>query len=159
MDPTTKKSREVTLLFYDISRMLYHLAQYHSPKDTLTLEQLQALMYISENQKIKMNDLAKFLGISAATATSLTNRLINHDWLQREEDPKDRRVVNITLKPNGKEKLRRILEYKTKELHNALATLNQNEKDQFISTLQKLETYLTESAYGHSESHNQLNNK
>jgi len=156
MEKSKQKSREITLLFYDISRMLYHLAQYHAPKDALTLEQLQALMFISEKEIIKMNDLAKFLGISAATATSLTNRLIKHGWLTRQEDTKDRRIVNITLKSDAKLKLTKILNYKTKELHDALTTLTQKEKESFFNTLNKLEACLVAKAYAHSESHNEL---
>jgi len=158
MKNTQPQSKEMAMLFYNISRMLYHIGQYHSPEIKLTIEQLQALIFICENKSVRMNDLAKFLGISAATATALINRLITNGWIIREEGVKDRRVVNISLQIDGKAKLRKILSHKMQALNAALDTLNKNEKEHFFKTLKKLENDLPNKAYGHVESHEEIQN-
>jgi DNA-binding MarR family transcriptional regulator len=59
---------------------------------------LQALLMQKES---RMNDLARFLGLSKANASGLVDRLVKKGLLDREHSVEDRRVVLVRLTAKG----------------------------------------------------------
>lgn len=87
----------------------------------LTLLQTQALKFINLNTETSIGSLAKELNISLSSTTQLTNRLVGGGWVNRKNDPNDRRIITLSLSPNGQKQL----QVSTKKLfssHYALLT-------------------------------------
>jgi hypothetical protein len=55
----------------------------------------RALMYICERPGVRAADIAAHLGITAAGATALIDRLVERGIATRDYDPSDRRVIRI----------------------------------------------------------------
>jgi len=68
----------------------------------LTKAQLRALLLLRLGPK-RMSDVAAHLGTSLSSATSLVDRLVAKELVERAEDPSDRRLVICRLSPTGRE--------------------------------------------------------
>ena len=58
----------------------------------------------------RMGSIAGQLNISLSSATSMIDRLIEKDLVERSPDPNDRRVVLCQLTPKGKDEIGRFLQ-------------------------------------------------
>ncbi|MEV4641656.1 MarR family transcriptional regulator [Actinoplanes sp. NPDC049548] len=75
----------------------------------LTMSQLKILLLLFRLGDTSGRELAGLLGVSLATLSGMVDRLVAHDLATRAEDPNDRRVRRITLSPNGRELISRII--------------------------------------------------
>ncbi|MCL4465586.1 MAG: MarR family transcriptional regulator [Chloroflexi bacterium] len=71
----------------------------------VTMPQLKTLIlvYGSEQQCLRMGQLASSLGVALSTATGIVDRLVEQGLLVRQEDPEDRRLVVVRLTEKGRE--------------------------------------------------------
>src|SRR5581483_513525 len=68
----------------------------------LTLQQIHTLIFIVKRNKTTLSDIASFFAITLPSATVLINKLIVLSLVQKSNDRKDRRVINIKLSVKGK---------------------------------------------------------
>src|SRR4051794_1470001 len=90
------------LLMRSARRMLFEVAA-DSPLWDLPVPQIRALHLIAHRKHCAMGDLATRLGVAMSTATQVADRLEQRGWVQRVDDPEDRRVVLLALTPEGRE--------------------------------------------------------
>ncbi|MBM7564082.1 MarR family winged helix-turn-helix transcriptional regulator [Paenibacillus sacheonensis] len=64
--------------------------------------QISVLMYLNQIKTCKVNDVAKFLGVTSGAATGLTDKLVALELIERTRQEEDRRVVLLTLTAKGK---------------------------------------------------------
>jgi len=76
---------------------LMHLAEKHD----LSAMQMFTMATMQPGQPTPMNTISCILGCDASNVTGIVDRLLAHDLIKREENPKDRRVKMITLTPKG----------------------------------------------------------
>src|SRR6185295_13542262 len=69
----------------------------------LTMPQLKMLAVVDSLEAAPMSQVAARLGIGLSAATSLIDRLEEHDLARREHDLHDRRVVRVTTTSAGRE--------------------------------------------------------
>ena len=74
--------------------------EYHIP-----LSHIQVLAMLNDNGSMSVSEISRRLGIAKPNITPLVDRLIQSNLVARQRDEKDRRVVNIEICPEGKEKL------------------------------------------------------
>lgn len=63
----------------------------------LTLQQMATAMITLERGPLSLNQLAHFLGVSAASASTMVDRLIEKDVLTRHHSEQDRRKIVIQI--------------------------------------------------------------
>jgi len=68
----------------------------------MSTPQLKALLLISEDDRLRMRELARRLGGSFSNATVLVDRLVERGLVERLADPQDRRVVLVRVSPKGR---------------------------------------------------------
>ena len=78
---------------------LMHLAEKHD----LSAMQMFTMATMIPGQPTPMNTISCILGCDASNVTGIVDRLLAHNLIKREENPKDRRVKMITLTPAGEE--------------------------------------------------------
>lgn len=71
----------------------------------LTVTQLRLLFVLRQNPGAPAGVLAERLRVTPPTVTGLVDRLVRSGAVQREEDPKDRRLVRNVLTERGQEVL------------------------------------------------------
>ena len=67
----------------------------------MSTPQLKALLLISEEEAIRMRELARKLGGSFSNATVLVDRLVERGLVERLMEPEDRRVVLVRTTKEG----------------------------------------------------------
>lgn len=89
----------------------------------ITPVQFYVLSALWENDGVRFKDLARSLTMDGSTLTGILDRLERLDYVERKDDPEDRRSLLIFLKEKAKENREEIL---------ALAErLNQTVKEDF----------------------------
>lgn len=74
--------------------------------ERLALSQLHLMQLISRpGRRLKVSDVADFLGVSNAAASRAIDRLVQRDLVDRRLAPDDRRAVDLSLTPRGAELL------------------------------------------------------
>ena len=67
--------------------------------DELSGIQMKTAMSVSLHQPMSLSELAQRLGVSPPSASVMVDRLVEKEVLTRENDPKDRRRVQLRLHP------------------------------------------------------------
>ncbi|HEV8165712.1 MAG TPA: MarR family transcriptional regulator [Actinomycetota bacterium] len=94
----------------------------------VTMHQLGALHTIRRRGSVTMRELAEALGASSlSTATQMADRLERLGLVQRDHDPRDRRVVRLSLTPPARTLLERAFTLRRRALERALSSLDDAE--------------------------------
>ncbi len=104
----------------------------------LSILQMQALFFLNQHENTMMSDIANYFHIELPSATSLMNKLYDQKLVKRHEDPKDRRLVRITLTDKGKNLLQQAMNDRRKTMENILSYLSEKEKERLLSILKTL---------------------
>lgn len=72
----------------------------------LTLHQMHTLMIIESRGQLTVKELAEAMGVSAPSASSMAERLVEVGMVSREQSQEDRREVAIKLTEEGEEAFR-----------------------------------------------------
>ena len=102
---------------------------------------LQALLIRRES---RMNDLARFLGLSKANASGLVDRLVKKGLIRREHGVEDRRVVFVRLTPRGLKVARGLARVNRKGLAQMMRRIPEPDLKVFIETLERMAMGLAE---------------
>lgn len=82
--------------------------------ESLSPAQMGILFYINEHQPVTGKKVAKILQISPSAVTQLIDGLDQLNWITREHDEADRRIMHIRLSDAGRAKVDQ-LEQRRKE--------------------------------------------
>ena len=92
-----------------------------------------------------MGELAEALQITPASTTALIDRLIKTEWVMRQPDLNDRRLIHLVLVPEKRTELESMLKRKYQRLEEALAKLTDEERTNLEKSLISLLTKLNPS--------------
>lgn len=69
----------------------------------MTVPQIKTLILLEHMDLLRMGEIAGYLGSGLSATTSILDRLVRKNLVQRDSDPRDRRVVvcNLTLGGRG----------------------------------------------------------
>ncbi|MDP4147481.1 MAG: MarR family transcriptional regulator [Bacillota bacterium] len=104
----------------------------------VTSTQFFVLMYLRQKGSSKISDIAEFMGVKPSAVSFLIDRLEHNNFVFREHDKKDRRVVNIILSEEGINKLDLLIKERKKIVESSLLTLSDEELLQFAKITEKL---------------------
>ena len=86
----------------------------------LTMPQLKIILLIFTDGPARTSTLASALGVSLATTSGITDRLVQHGLIVRGDDPEDRRAVVCSLSEKGTELMKRLWELGQSRLRSLL---------------------------------------
>src|SRR5215210_7263089 len=75
----------------------------------MSTPQFKALLLISEEEGLRMRELARKLGGSFSNATVLVDRLVDRGLVERLADPHDRRVVLVRATEEGRQLIEQLV--------------------------------------------------
>jgi DNA-binding MarR family transcriptional regulator len=99
----------------------------------VTMLQLKTLLILSsaagseDPGGMRVSDLARWLDVSTATASTLLDRLVDRGLIERREDPQDRRQHRCRASSAGQELVRRFYEGTQAQSRELLAVLSDPE--------------------------------
>lgn len=107
-------------------------------RSSLSNSQLGALMRLYYHGDCPISDIGDNLGITAAAASQMVDRLVQNGLLQRDEDPDDRRVKRVTLTTKGNALVQEGVEARLKWLRDLETALPKGKHREIITSLSTL---------------------
>ncbi len=74
----------------------------------LSVNQMHALMLIQKRGKVSISELALIMGVSAPSASTMVDRMVEKGVLTREPSIKDRRRMDVRIAPSVQEDFERV---------------------------------------------------
>ena len=109
----------------------------------LSMSQLSVLLRLHYHHACGVSEIGEHLGVTNPAASQLIDRLVNLGLLERNEDPSDRRIKNISLTPRGIALVQEGIAARQRWLQALTAALSAEEQAAIIQAL----TTLTEAAH------------
>ena len=92
-------------------------------REKMSLPHMVMLGILSRRRECKMSDLSRILGVTKGAVTGLTDRLIKAGLLRRARSQKDRRVVYITLTPEGARRSKKLNNFKLRVISSLFSNI------------------------------------
>lgn len=95
------------------------------------------LLFGGENcqERVRMTDVSRFMMVSKPAATQAVNRLVDRGYVERVDDPNDRRVVYIQPTPEGRRCFEEELEMRLSIMRRAVARIGEEKGRQLAEIL------------------------
>lgn len=107
----------------------------------ITGSQFHLLNKIEKEKVTNVKHLAKILNVKPSAITVMLERLVQHGFVSRVQDEKDRRSVAVTLTEEGVRVLQKAKENSREVLKKYAALLDEYELEVLNSILQKFTDY------------------
>jgi DNA-binding MarR family transcriptional regulator len=107
-----------------------NLAGWHAPEFLgldVTMSQAKCLYLVALRPGISMSTLAEHLGVGPSAVSGLVDRLVEHGYLDRRDDPADRRHLQLALTSSGAAVIEHIRELNSHHLRTLLGGLDPTE--------------------------------
>lgn len=113
-----------------LESLLRHVAGRNAPEFLgvdVTMSQAKVMHVARLQPGISMSALAAELKVGPSAISGLVDRLVEHGYLERQEDPSDRRQQLVSLTPAGQETVDRIREFSVSHIRPLLCRLSRPE--------------------------------
>lgn len=127
-DPRPEEATEAILGSF--ASLMRHVSGWHAPDFLgldVTMSQAKCLYLVSLHPGIGMSAMAEQLGVGPSAISGLADRLVEHGYLERHEDPSDRRHLQLTLTAAGEVVVDRIRELNTEHFRRLLLGMDGSE--------------------------------
>lgn len=114
-----------------------HLAQHN-----LTLPQFDVLAQLNTQEGITQQELADRLLVTKGNVCGLMDRMMEQGWVERREDPQDRRAYMLYLTPKGKGLIERVLPAHGQLVAHQVGKLPVEKQKQLLDLLGELDRAL-----------------
>jgi DNA-binding MarR family transcriptional regulator len=104
----------------------------------LSEKELFILVFVGENRKVKMSEIAEGLAAPLSTLTSIVDKLVEKKYLSRDHSEEDRRVVKVSLAQNGKEAYKLLVDRKQHIAGKVLSRFSEKERGTLIEYVNRL---------------------
>ena len=98
---------------------------------------------LMSEDSMSMSELGRRICMSKPGMTFLTDRLISDGKLERTDDPKDRRIINVSLTQDGKAFMRKHRIEEREEMKNNLSKLSDDDLEALCASLDKIKEIVT----------------
>ena len=93
------------LYCFRLGALIRRISRYYNNRFSklgITLGQSFVLFYLLEEEGSSVKDIAAAVQLDSPAVTGLIDRLIKQELVLRQEDPRDRRSIQIFLTPEGR---------------------------------------------------------
>lgn len=105
---------------------------------SLSVPQFRLLGFLSRHPGSSLSEVADHLGVTRATASSMTDRLVQRGLVDRVEDPDERRHVMLSLTVTGQDQLEQMRQITRLKIAELLGGLTPEELDSLSAGLKIL---------------------
>jgi MarR family transcriptional regulator for hemolysin len=130
--------RNFGFLVRDVSRLCAKRFERNARELELTLPQCKVLAHLSRNEGISQARLAELTETDPMTLVRTLDRMQQDGWIERRPDPIDRRAHCLFLRDPARPILDRIWKFAEQTRAEALAALNQGEREHLIDLLERI---------------------
>jgi DNA-binding MarR family transcriptional regulator len=104
----------------------------------LSVPQFRTLAFLDRHPGSSLSDLAEHLGVTRATASAMTERLVQRDFIDRAGHPTERRQVVLKLTADGTSYLQQIRATTRTKIAGLLTSLSETQLSKLLDGLTSL---------------------
>jgi len=104
----------------------------------LSMPQIGTMMKLRYSGSCGVTEVAGHLGVTNAAASQMIEKLFQAGYLERTEDPVDRRAKQLTLTPKGRALIQKSLDARRRWLEDLVKALSPAEQAEIASALGQL---------------------
>ena len=109
-----------------------------------TLPRFDLMAQLDRNPDgLKMRDLSRKLMVTGGNVTGLTDKLVEKGLVERQDDPRDRRVYSVHLTDEGRQAFGKMATEHERWVIDLFSALSQTEKTQLLRLLSKLKKHVS----------------
>ncbi len=112
------------------------------PDDRFTVSHLIILEFLDANESSNMSELSKNLKLTMSAMTSIIDRMIELELVERHHSKDDRRIVLVTLTKGGNALLLKINKNRLAIIKEIFSVLTDKEKESYLGLIKKIYTGL-----------------
>ena len=132
---------QVTELAVALRRIYRRLDLLHDTQSQITPKELELMSVLEDAGPTRVKDLAEQLKLPLSTVSWTADRMVSRKLLARKYDAHDRRVIFLTLTPNGRSVIENNRALFRRLAEMAMASLDEHEKTVLIKGVEKLVEY------------------
>lgn len=123
---------------FEIQRVLRQEMMKCAGLGRINFQQIFALLIIDDHAGMTMKELAIALHITSPSATTLVDRLVKLQWVARKSDPKNRKLVRLSVTSAGHRVLKQMQNERRTIVGKFFSLLSARECSLLASLHQKL---------------------
>ncbi len=112
-------------------------AEFLASLGSLSLQELNVLNAIGDNEPCIMSDIAKQVSLSLSSVTVIVEKLVKSKLAKRLRNEEDRRVVHGSLTAEGKKIYQRQIEHINEVIHTLFGMLTVQEQEGILKIFRK----------------------
>ena len=124
--------------FHSLKHKMMGVNCFDNEKFHVTPAQLHVLFIVREHDGISSKEIAKSLNISSSAATQLIDGLVSNNFLVRESDQVDRRVIKIHLSVNSEKFVMNMRSKRLERLNSIFSCLDDTELQTYYELTEKM---------------------
>lgn len=136
--------RNFGLILHDVARLLRTNFDRRVRDMGLTRSQWWVLTHLYREDGLTQTELAELMEIEKPSLGRLLDRLEAKKWIERADDPKDRRVNRVYLTVDVRPMVREMRQHASDVRQHALGGLSDNQREQLVDTLLQIKENLQE---------------
>jgi DNA-binding MarR family transcriptional regulator len=135
-DPTQVDEAHVDAVM-DAARLLVAVvaASVLEVEDQASLPQLRVLTLMSAHGSLTLGGVAAALGVHPSNATRMCDRLVAAGYVDRQDDPEDRRQLRLTLTEAGRQLVESVMAHRRMAVRRAMAQMSPAEQARLAESL------------------------
>jgi DNA-binding MarR family transcriptional regulator len=134
-----KLAAELLELWHHLMRGSSHQMYALITELDLSITQMKTLHVLADNgSEVSVKELSDRLGLSLPGASRIVDALLRRGWLERREDPVDRRMKRVRITDEGRKVLDRIEAARLAGLEDYAASLTPEQRARLSSALSDL---------------------
>jgi DNA-binding MarR family transcriptional regulator len=106
-------------------------------EDRASLPQLRLLTLMKKRGSLTLSRVAAALGVHPSNATRMCDRLVAAGFVDRQDDPDDRRQLRLTLTDDGDELVETVMSHRRTAVARAMAEMAPDDRALLASTLEQ----------------------
>jgi DNA-binding MarR family transcriptional regulator len=125
-DPERRACIEGIVAAYET--LMHRVASAHAPEFlavVVTMSQAKVLYLVQAEPGLRMSELSARLGVSLSTVSGVVDRLVDQSFLDRHDDPADRRQVVLRITEAGASQLELFRELSAGQVRDLLARIDE----------------------------------
>ena len=146
MDREREELERAVTVFVQAARLLDGPRLHVWDERGVTLPQLRILFRLRQQPGVGVKELAQAFEVSASNITQQVDKLVARGLVARVERPEDRRLVSLSLTPEGEQVASEISQAARSYLRGLLGRLTSRERDLLVEVLSRVVALASEPA-------------
>lgn len=121
-----------------IKRLLDQQSKLSTDEKLTTYLHYQVLSYVSHHPKTMPSKLANEMCMSSSSIAQLVDRLISAEYILREHDVTDKRIIHLSVTNKGKDRLKELKKKKLEKLSQMSKFMSEKDLQTLVDIMTKM---------------------